>query len=216
MVKLPDCAHCQLARAEMICQQQDGKGGAACPTLGSKELVAQVLAQYTDDIGEFARHAAIQEAECYVGRDEEPRRLVPTKPRLLEICEFAQKQGYERIGLAFCIRYLAEAPLVADFIAERGFEVVSVICKTGGVPKERIGIQEAEKLRIGTFEAMCNPILQARVLNKAGTQLNVVMGLCVGHDSLLFKSSEAPCTVLVAKDRVYEDNALIAIRNLRK
>ena len=210
-MKLPDCAHCELARADMICQQPDGKGGAACPSVSHKKLAAEALAQYRDDIREFARNASVQEAECYIGRDQEPRQLIPTKPRILEICEFAHKMGYERIGLAFCIRYHREAPLVADYIQERGFEVVSVVCKTGRVPKEHIGIAEGEKLRIGTFEAMCNPILQAMVLNAAGTQLNVVMGLCVGHDSLLFKSSEAPCTVLVAKDRVHDDRALAAL-----
>jgi uncharacterized metal-binding protein len=210
--KLPDCAHCELARGDMACQQPEGKGGAACPTLSRKELASEALVQYKGAIEEFARHAAVQEAECYVGRDQEPRQLIPTKPRILEICEFAAKQEYTRLGLAFCIRYLKEAPLVADYIQDHGFEVVSVVCKTGRVPKEHIGIQEGEKLRIGTFEAMCNPILQAKVLNEAGTQLNVVMGLCVGHDSLLFQNSEAPCTVLVAKDRVYDDNAMAAFR----
>ena len=34
---------------------------------------------------------------------------------------------------------------------------------------------------------MFNPILQARVLNQRQTDLNVVVGLCVGHDSLFSK-----------------------------
>jgi uncharacterized metal-binding protein len=32
------------------------------------------------------------------------------------------------------------------------------------------------------------------------------VGLCVGHDSLFFRHSEAPVTVLVAKDRVLAHN----------
>lgn len=212
MSKLPDCAHCPLTRAEMACQLPKGKGGPGCPTLNHKELTAEAWKKYTDAVMEFARQASIQEGECYVGRDQEPRQLIPTKPRILEICEFAGKMGYTRLGLAFCIRYLGEAPLVADYIKEHGFEVVSVVCKTGSIPKEKIGIAEDEKLRIGTYEPMCNPILQAMVLNASGTQLNVVMGLCVGHDSMLFQHSEAPCTVLVAKDRVHDDRAMEALR----
>jgi uncharacterized metal-binding protein len=196
----------------MACQLPKGKGGPGCPTLNRKDLTAEAWKKYTDAVMEFARQASIQEAECYVGRDQEPRQLIPTKPRILEICEFAGKLGYTRLGLAFCIRYFKDAPLVADYLKDHGFEVVSVVCKTGSIPKEKIGIAEDEKLRIGTYEPMCNPILQAMVLNASGTQLNVVMGLCVGHDSMLFQHSEAPCTVLVAKDRVHEDRAMDALR----
>ena len=54
----------------------------------------------------------------------------------------------------------------------------------------------------GNFEAFCNPILQAEILNKAGTELNIIMGLCVGHDTLFIKHSKAPVTYLIVKDRV--------------
>ena len=40
------------------------------------------------------------------------------------------------------------------------------------------------------------------------TDLNVMMGLCVGHDSLFIKYSEAPVTVLFTKDRVTGHNAV--------
>ena len=53
---------------------------------------------------------------------------------------------------------------------------------------------------------MCNPIGQAVFLNKAGTQLNVILGLCVGHDSLFIKHAEAPVTVFAVKDRVLAHN----------
>ena len=72
----------------------------------------------------------------------------------------------------------------------------------GSIPKEDIGLAQEDKINPGQYEALCNPIGQAYVLNEAGTDLNVVVGLCVGHDSLFFKHSEAPVTVLVAKDRV--------------
>jgi uncharacterized metal-binding protein len=58
---------------------------------------------------------------------------------------------------------------------------------------------------------MCNPIFQAYVVNDAGTDFNVLLGLCVGHDSLFFKYTEAPTTVLAVKDRVTGHNPLAAV-----
>ena len=46
-----------------------------------------------------------------------------------------------------------------------------------------------------------NPIYQAEKLNEHDTDFNVVIGLCVGHDSLFINHSKAPCTVLSVKDR---------------
>ena len=58
---------------------------------------------------------------------------------------------------------------------------------------------------------MCNPIEQAAFLNKAQTELNILFGLCVGHDSLFIKYSNAPITVFAVKDRVLAHNPLGAI-----
>ena len=58
---------------------------------------------------------------------------------------------------------------------------------------------------------MCNPIMQAKLLNEADTDLNIVMGLCVGHDSLFLKYAKAPCVSLVIKDRVLGNNPAAAL-----
>ena len=60
-------------------------------------------------------------------------------------------------------------------------------------------------------ETMCNPILQARVLNREKTDLNIAIGLCVGHDALFSKYSDAPVTTLIAKDRVLGHNPVAAL-----
>jgi uncharacterized metal-binding protein len=52
---------------------------------------------------------------------------------------------------------------------------------------------------------------QARVLNRMGTDMNVIMGLCVGHDMLFVRHAEAPTTTLVAKDRVTGHNPVAAL-----
>jgi uncharacterized metal-binding protein len=84
----------------------------------------------------------------------------------------------------------------------------------GQVPKETLGIADDQKIAIGRHESMCNPISQAMIMNSAKTHFNVLLGLCVGHDSLVFKYSEAPCTVLAAKDRVFGHNPLAAVYTL--
>jgi uncharacterized metal-binding protein len=57
----------------------------------------------------------------------------------------------------------------------------------------------------------CNPIGQARLLAKADTQLNISMGLCLGHDLLFQKHSCNPVTTLIVKDRPNGHNPLLAL-----
>jgi uncharacterized metal-binding protein len=163
------------------------------------------------DIFKFAHEASIQEAECYIERDVKPFVPRPTKPRVQEICEFAQKMGYKKLGMAFCSALHSEALSLAQILEAQGYEVVSVVCKAGRTPKENIGIREEEKVRIGEFESMCSPIAQAMILNEEKTDFNILVGLCVGHDSLFLRYSQAYCTVLVAKDRVLAHNPCAAL-----
>lgn len=132
-------------------------------------------------------------------------------PRVREVAEFAKRMGYTRLGIGFCAGLHKEAAILSRLLRKQGFEVVSLICKTGSIPKTRVGYSQDMLLRPGTHEAMCNPIAQATLLNKAQTQLNICFGLCVGHDSLFYKYSEAPVTTLVAKDRVTGHNPAAAL-----
>ena len=131
--------------------------------------------------------------------------------RIEEIMDFARRCGYSRLGLAFCIGLQAEAAVTSRVLSSNGFSVDSVACKNGSLPKEALGLGDEDKVRPGEFESMCNPLGQARALDKAGTELNLLLGLCVGHDSLFMKHSVAPVTVLAAKDRVLGHNPLAAI-----
>jgi len=163
------------------------------------------------EVREFARQASIQEAEGYANRHQRPYIKQPNKTRMEEIYEFAKKMGYKRLGLAFCLGLVKEASTVQKILEVHGFEVVSVLCKSGRTPKENIGIKDEEKINQGTDEAMCNPIYQAKLLNHEKTEFNILLGLCVGHDSLFFKYAQAPTTVLAVKDRVTGHNPLAAI-----
>ena len=128
--------------------------------------------------------------------------------RVQEIMEFAKKINAHRIGIANCIGLLNEARIFAKILRANGFDPYAVICKVAGQAKTSVGIPEKCE-SIGP--AMCNPILQARLLNQAHTDLNVVIGLCVGHDSLFYKYSDAYVTTLVTKDRVTGNNPAAAL-----
>ncbi len=127
-------------------------------------------------------------------------------PRLREVAEFARRMGYVRLGMGFCVGLRKEAAVVDRILRDQGFQVVSVACKTGSIPKARAGVPEKLLLRPGTREVMCDPIAQAKLLNRAQTQFNICLGLCVGHDSLFYKYCDAPVTTLVAKDRATGHN----------
>jgi len=206
----PECAKCGVK--VKICWSPKGEGPAFCPTLHRKDAVEKANVEYArPPIGEFSRQASIQEAECYTQRDAKPFVMRPVKPRVQETCEFAEKMGYKKLGVAFCSGLQREALSLTKILEAQGFEVVSVACKAGRTPKETIGIKEEQKVQIGAFEAMCSPIAQAMILNEEKTDFNILMGLCVGHDSLFLKYAQAYSTVLVSKDRVLAHNACAAL-----
>ncbi|MFO7785233.1 MAG: DUF1847 domain-containing protein [Thermodesulfobacteriota bacterium] len=204
-IAAPQCALCTVK--SRACMVEDGSGPDFCPTVNRTETINRTLYEYDrPEIREFVRMASVQEAECYTNRDIKPYVMHPVKPRVQEICEFAKKMDYRKLGIAFCAGLYAEARALTNILKAQGFEVVSVVCKTGATPKEVIGLKEEEKVRIGEFESMCSPIVQAAILNEEKTDFNILVGLCVGHDSLFFKYSDAFATVLVAKDRVLGHN----------
>lgn len=131
--------------------------------------------------------------------------------RVEEIMEFAKKIGAKKLGIATCVGLLKESHALARILRAHGFEVYGQSCKAGAVPKTDVGISE-ECCAVG--RNMCNPILQAKCLNAQKTDLNLVVGLCVGHDSLFYKYSDAMCTTVVTKDRVLGHNPAAALYTL--
>lgn len=208
----PECAACPRETPELVCMRSEGSGHKGCPTLTRKKLLAQANREYEKpETGSFARQASIQEGSCYANRHQRPYVMQPTKTRIAEICEFAHRMGYKRLGLVFCIGLRREAAIVDTIFKANGFDVVSVCCKAGRTSKDLIAIEDHDKIYQGTDEAMCNPVFQAMVLNEEKTDFNVLLGLCVGHDSLFFKHARAYTTVLAVKDRVTGHNPLAAV-----
>ncbi len=123
--------------------------------------------------------------------------------------EFARRVGAKKIGIATCAGLLHESRIFARILKANDFEVFGIACKVAAVPKTKINIGDEYIMRPN--EPMCNPVLQAKLLNKNKTQLNVVVGLCVGHDSLFYKYAKAPTTTLVTKDRLTGHNPVAAL-----
>ncbi|MCI5689505.1 MAG: DUF1847 domain-containing protein [Clostridiales bacterium] len=151
--------------------------------------------------------------------DEEDRKLAQVAasiesdgykkwPRVQETILFAKRMGYHKIGIATCVALLRESRILAKMLRANGFSVYGVACKTGEVLKDDLDIPPHHQ---GPGPVACNPVLQAQRLNEEGTELNIVMGLCVGHDSLFYKHAKAVTTTLVVKDRVLVHNPVMAL-----
>lgn len=208
------CARC----AKMICNppiRADevplfDEAPPSCPMRLYAELLEKTLLEYDKpEVKEFARLASLQEFECYEWTEGGLRTRVP---RIEELIQFADKCGYHRLGVAFCTGLRNEARMLADILENKGFQVVSVCCKAGATAKERIGIKPEQKIRGAmNWESMCNPVFQAEVLNAEAVDLAIMLGLCVGHDTLFIKYCQVPITVLAVKDRVTGHNPLATL-----
>ena len=167
------------------------------------ELLDEVVAMYQEDeeLGEIARTSACIEGEFY-GR----------LTRVEETIEFIQRMGYHKIGIASCVGLMRETGIFTKILRAKGLDVYVVGCKIGAVDKTQIGVPNEKKLNGGCgHESMCNPIMQAKTLAAQGTEFNIVIGLCVGHDTLFLKYTQAPTTVMIVKDRVLGHNPVQAL-----
>lgn len=171
-----------------------------CLTTNAEQpMMDEIMALYHEEENQKAMIAAAEvEHEFYC-----------QLTRLQETKEFAKKIGAKRIGIAFCAGVKEEAKVVTKYFRHHGFEVFGTCCKVGAVPKVDLGIPAV--CAESTGKNACNPIMQAKLLNEAQVDLVVLMGLCVGHDSLFYKYCDGLCTTLFTKDRVLGHNAAAVI-----
>ena len=178
------------------CQKRSGTYPDFCLTTGlSEEKLRAVTSLYIEDAENQMVSVKSAEVEgAFYGK----------YTRVEEIIEFAHRIGAKKIGIATCVGLIQESRIFAKILRLNGFTVYSVACKVGSVNKTDVGVDQTYTNATGNV--MCNPILQATLLNEAETDLNVVVGLCVGHDSLFYKYSQALSTTLITKDRVLAHN----------
>lgn len=175
------------------CETRECRGGKDCFSVSEDHR-----SLYRDkQTARFHRGASAIEARHYC-----------KEPRLAEVILFAEELGLRKVGLAFCIGLASEATVIERILAHH-FDVVSVCCKVGGISKSTFGLERIDSQR--PTEVMCNPAGQAQLLNDAGTELNILCGLCVGHDAVFSMASKAPVTTLIVKDRVLAHNPVGAV-----
>ena len=159
----------------------------------------QVRQTYMEEENHHVMTAAAEAAHELMGQ---------SATRIENIIAFAHKLGAKKLGIATCIGLLNESRVLASILRSHGFEVYGVSCKAGTIANSEIDIP-AEICNPDA--SICNPILQARLLNEAKTDLNITMGLCVGHDCLFNKYSDALVTNCVTKDRALAHNPVAAL-----
>lgn len=138
---------------------------------------------------------------------EEERKLC----RIAELVYYCLGMKYKRIGVAFCVDLLQPATILSS-VLRRFFTVFPVCCKIGGVDAENTNAgQSFSNSKHRANSIACNPLMQAEVLNKLGTDMNVIVGLCIGADSVFTSASEAPVTTIFVKDKSLANNPIGAI-----
>jgi len=193
------CALCK--RQDCLQAPEDRELAGYCPGLREEPDLVQALDEarerYEDPtVRMLAQEAARVEAAGY-----------GVWPRVEEVMQFAQRISARHLGIATCVGLIQESRILTEILEANGFKVSSVCCKVDSIDKLNLGLNQEETLSPeGGFDPACNPIAQAKILNEIGTDLNLLVGLCVGHDTLFFKYAEVPTTVVVVKDRVTGHN----------
>lgn len=130
--------------------------------------------------------------------------IIPGNNRVEEIRKFAKESGFQRIGIANCISMQKEAEALKEMLSN-DFEVINVNCKIDKIPNSEIISEQAKGIS-------CNPAGQVKFLKTEKTDLNITLGLCVGHEIIFNAKSKAPTTNLIVKDRVHKHNTIEIFR----
>jgi uncharacterized metal-binding protein len=181
-----------------------------CPMKHLPEHIQQTHKQYEKkEVRDMYRPSTITEYEAYeTVRGEK----MAVRPRVKELIEFGKMMDIKKMGIAFCVGLKDEAHRLSDILESQGFQAASVLCKCGGIDKTLLGMEKQYKIKDPeSFEAGCNPVLQADLLDKAGAELNIIVGLCLGHDIMFTKYSKAPVTTFIVKDRLLGHNPTAAL-----
>jgi len=190
------CNNCRTAAAfRGACERMP----LGCPTLTHPEITKDVSGYLEADAQELMQ-VANQSPFDEAGKK---------RTRVDELIFYAHERGYERIGIAFCVSMTKESQELVRQLEAANLTAYSVCCRAGAMDYDTIGLPKAHPER---FASICNPIAQARLLNEAGVQLAVNMGLCIGHDILLQEHCDAPVTTLVVKDRALDHHPIEALR----
>jgi len=194
----PQCVKCSVLRCGT--KEKNRNVPASCPAEKYPGLVRETTEKYRLP----ENHAVMQGWLGLMKKVLDPQKQNEkySWTRIHEIIEYAKIRGMKRLGIATCYSLMPEAKLLSDILEKSGFEVVSLSCLCGEVNPQEIGMPG---------DIFCNPILQAEILNQEKTDLNIMVGLCVGHDILFLRNCTAETTPLIVKDRALGHNPVAAL-----
>ncbi|MDD1730354.1 MAG: DUF1847 domain-containing protein [Methanospirillum sp.] len=194
----PQCVRCNVLRCGHTEKNQIVP--ASCPTEKYPDLIEETKEKYLLP----ENQAVIQGWFGLISKVLDPKkpREKLSWTRVDEIMEYATIRGMSRLGIATCYALMHESRLLSDILENNGFEVASVSCLCGEMNPQDMGMPG---------NIFCNPIMQAEVLNREKTELNLMVGLCVGHDILFLRHCTAETTPLIVKDRALGHNPVAAL-----
>jgi uncharacterized metal-binding protein len=196
--EIPQCAKCTVLRCAS--KEKNRKVPTSCPTEKYPDLVRETM-----DIFMLPENQAVNQGwlglMSKVMTPENPRERL-SWTRVDEIMEYAKIRGMKKLGIATCYALIPESRSLSEILEANAFEVVSVSCLCGEVNPQDFCMPG---------NIFCNPIMQAAVLNQEKTELNMMVGLCLGHDILFLRYSKAETTPLVVKDRALGHNPVAAL-----
>ena len=179
-----------------------------------QDVIDKAMEKYEDpEALRLYQNSTVNEQRAYMNIRG---RIIAVRPRILEIIKLSEMMNWKKLGVAFCTGLGTEARRVVEIFESAGLNVYSICCKCGNVDKPKWGIAAEDKIhalrgRPESFEAGCNPIAQAEVLNSEDIDLNVIVGLCIGHDIQFTEHAKGPVTTLIVKDRVTGHNPFASL-----
>ena len=165
-----------------------------CPTRTAPQVLAEARRIYHDPDSQAHRLYQAFGRLIHTGGAK--------KSRVEHIVDFCRSLGVNTMGVASCLRYLKEAHFLRQLFMEQGWGAHVAICKFGGFKTPDVAVQK------DTDWIVCNPLGQALLLNDLGCEVNVTLGLCMGHEMIFNHYSEGLVTNLVVKEKISQEHSL--------
>jgi len=170
----PQCVKCTVLRCSS--REKDRNMPASCPTEKYPDLDKETVNKFMLPENQAVNRGWLGLMNQILDPEKAGEKWLWT--RVDEIIEYAKIRGMKRLGIATCYALMYESRSLSDILERNGFDIVSVSCLCGEVNPQDVGM---------SGNIFCNPIMQAEVLNREKTELNIMVGLCLGHDILFLR-----------------------------
>ncbi|NLE64188.1 MAG: DUF1847 domain-containing protein [Bacteroidales bacterium] len=194
----PQCAKCTVIRCSS--KDQNKKVPSSCPTENYPDLLKDSVKKLNLPENQAVNKGWLGYFSKVVNPEKPGEKYAWT--RIDEIIAYAKTRGMKKLGIATCYVLMPESKSLSEILENNGFTVISVCCLCGETNPGDIRMPG---------NICCNPILQAEILNREETELNMIVGLCLGHDILFLRYAKAETTPLIVKDRALGHNPVAAL-----